>query len=135
MSKIAVEPEGPQTTSQYGAYALHAGQARLHARTQKYVILAFPRQQWDLERNSLLRYSYISCRYSRNASVSLPLTVRTLMILHTRVSDTSIYIYTIKISPGAILRRENSVLCKKGVLTCMLALVERNTFSAVTDRY
>jgi hypothetical protein len=29
-----VEPEGPAMTSQYGAYALHAGQARLHARTR-----------------------------------------------------------------------------------------------------
>ena len=27
-----VEPEGPQMASQYGAYALHAGQARLHVR-------------------------------------------------------------------------------------------------------
>ena len=26
-----VENEGPQMTSQYGAYALHAGVARLHA--------------------------------------------------------------------------------------------------------
>ena len=25
-----VEPEGPQMTSQYGAYALHAGLAKLH---------------------------------------------------------------------------------------------------------
>ena len=28
-----VEPLGPQMTSQYGAYALHAGQATLHTRT------------------------------------------------------------------------------------------------------
>jgi hypothetical protein len=26
MSKNVIEPEGPQMTSQYGAYALHAGQ-------------------------------------------------------------------------------------------------------------
>ena len=32
MSKNMVEPEGQQMTSQYGAYALNAGQARLHAR-------------------------------------------------------------------------------------------------------
>jgi hypothetical protein len=32
MSKNIVEPEGPQMTSQYGAYALHAGYARLRAR-------------------------------------------------------------------------------------------------------
>jgi hypothetical protein len=31
MSKNMVETEGPQLTSQYGAYALHAGLARLHA--------------------------------------------------------------------------------------------------------
>jgi hypothetical protein len=30
MSKNVVETEGPQMTSQYGAYALHAGKARLH---------------------------------------------------------------------------------------------------------
>jgi hypothetical protein len=58
-----VETEGLHMTSQYGAYALHAGLTRLHARmrmhtptrpiththahTEQYVILiAFPRQQW-----------------------------------------------------------------------------------------
>jgi hypothetical protein len=33
MSKNTVETEGPQMTSQYGAYALRAGLARLYART------------------------------------------------------------------------------------------------------
>jgi hypothetical protein len=50
-----VEPEGPQMMSQYVAYKLHAGYARLHACTppcarthaHNYVIfIAFPRQQW-----------------------------------------------------------------------------------------
>jgi hypothetical protein len=66
ISKDMEEPEGPQITSQYGAYALHAGLARLyalmrmhtpmrpgtrihartHAHTDQYIILiAFPRQQ------------------------------------------------------------------------------------------
>ena len=41
--KNVVEPEGPDMTSQYGAYAFHAGKARQHARafanaTQCYVI-------------------------------------------------------------------------------------------------
>ena len=31
MSKNWVDTEGPQMTSQYGAYALHAALARLHA--------------------------------------------------------------------------------------------------------
>jgi hypothetical protein len=31
MSKNMMENEGPQMTSQYGAYALHAGLSRLHA--------------------------------------------------------------------------------------------------------
>jgi hypothetical protein len=60
-SKNVAQPEGPQITSQYGAYKLHAGQARLHARTRmhththpgihthaythKYVTLVFPRWQ------------------------------------------------------------------------------------------
>ena len=84
MSKDMVEPEGPQMTSQYGAYALRAGLARLyarmrmhtptrpdthmharmrkHAHTHQYVILiAFPRQQWFRERASLLHYMYIAC--------------------------------------------------------------------------
>jgi hypothetical protein len=70
-----VEPEGPQVTSQYGTYALHAGQARVHARTStrartrmqarlhtdKYVIfIAFPGQQLLRERASMLRYKYIA---------------------------------------------------------------------------
>jgi hypothetical protein len=33
MSKNVVEKEGPQMTSQYDAYVLRAGLARLHART------------------------------------------------------------------------------------------------------
>jgi hypothetical protein len=62
MSKNIAETEGPQITSQYGAYALHAGLVRLHARTpprprappphththkhRKYLLLiAFPQQQ------------------------------------------------------------------------------------------
>ena len=72
MSKNMVEPERPQMTSQYGAYALRAGLARLyvrmrmhtptrsgirtharacmhacmHAHTDQYVILiAFPQQK------------------------------------------------------------------------------------------
>jgi hypothetical protein len=67
-------------TSQYGAYALRAGLARLyermptrpvthmhartrkHAHTDQYVILfAFSRQQWFQERASMLRYTYIAC--------------------------------------------------------------------------
>jgi hypothetical protein len=37
MSKNMAEAEGPQTTAQYGAYALHAGQVRLYAREHGYV--------------------------------------------------------------------------------------------------
>ena len=50
-------------TSQYGAYALHAGWARLYAHalthTDQYVIIliAFPQQQ----RASVLRYTCIAC--------------------------------------------------------------------------
>ena len=84
MSKNIVETEGPQMTSQYGAYALRAGLARLyarmhmhtstrpgnhmHARTSmhtqdQYVILiAFPQQQWLPER--VIRYTYIVCHFN-----------------------------------------------------------------------
>ena len=72
-SKNLVEPERPQMTT-YGAYALHAGSARLHARTvhehayvpghphtcahtDKYVIFNnFLWQKWFRERASMLRY-------------------------------------------------------------------------------
>ena len=37
MSKNVVETEGPQMTSQYGAYALRAGLARLHAHMRMYM--------------------------------------------------------------------------------------------------
>jgi hypothetical protein len=70
-------------TSQYGAYALRAGLARLyarmrihtlsrpgthmhvrtrkHAHTDLYVILtAFPLQQWFCERASMLSYTYLA---------------------------------------------------------------------------
>jgi hypothetical protein len=69
MSKNVVETEGPQMTSQYGAYALRAGLERsharmrmhtparlgthIHARTRKHahtgqyvILIAFPQQQW-----------------------------------------------------------------------------------------
>ena len=36
MSKILVETEGPQMTSQYGAYAFHSGLERLHALMRMY---------------------------------------------------------------------------------------------------
>ena len=85
MSKNIVETEGLRMTSQYGAYALRAGLARLyarmsmhrptrpgtkcthartrkHAHTDQYVILiALPVQQWFRERGLLLRYTYIAC--------------------------------------------------------------------------
>jgi hypothetical protein len=35
-SENVVDTEGPQMTSQYGAYALRAGLARLHARKRKH---------------------------------------------------------------------------------------------------
>jgi hypothetical protein len=84
MSKNIVKTEWPQMTSQYGAYALRAGLARLHvlmrmhtpvrlgthmharmrkhAHTGQYVILnAFPQQQRFRKRASMLRYTYIAC--------------------------------------------------------------------------
>jgi hypothetical protein len=84
MSKNAVQSEGPQMMSQYGAYALRAGLARLfarmrmhtptrlvahlHARTPKHahieqyvIVIAFSQQQWFRERASVLRYTYIAC--------------------------------------------------------------------------
>jgi hypothetical protein len=80
MSKNLWEPEWPQITSQYSAYALCAGLVRLytrprarvptcthertrkHAYTDKYVIvIAFSQHQWFRERASMLRYMHIAC--------------------------------------------------------------------------
>ena len=72
MSKNMVEQKGPQMTSQYGAFSLHAGLARLYARARmhtdtlthadRYVILiAFPQQQWLQEHALMLRYTHIAC--------------------------------------------------------------------------
>ena len=81
MSKNEAETEGSQMTSQYGAYALCPGLARLYARmrvktptrsgtnarthkhvhTDQYVILiAFTQQEWFRQRASILRYTYIA---------------------------------------------------------------------------
>jgi hypothetical protein len=83
MSKNIAKTEGPQMTSQHGAYGLRAGLARVyarmgmhtptrlgtnmhartrnHAHTDQYVILiAFPQQQWFRERASLLPCTYIA---------------------------------------------------------------------------
>jgi hypothetical protein len=89
MSINMVETEGPQMTSQYGAYALHAGKARLHARTLMHtrpgththehtrthrpisnIYCFFPQQQWFRERPLLLRYTYIACLVKFVAVVS-----------------------------------------------------------------
>ena len=93
MSKNIVKTEGPQMTSQYGAYALRAGLARLsarmrmhtatrsgthvhartrkHAHTGKYVILmVFPRQQWFHERASMLRYTYMACHVALTSTIT-----------------------------------------------------------------
>ena len=74
-----VETEGSQMTSQYGAYALHAGLVRLHAlmrmhtltcpgthmhahpHTNKYVTYCFSTATMISEPASLLRYAYIAC--------------------------------------------------------------------------
>jgi hypothetical protein len=83
MSKNMMEKKGPQITSQYGAYAVRAGLARLytrmcmhmptrsgtpvhactntHAHTGQYIVLiAFPRNSGFVNA-PLLRYTYIAC--------------------------------------------------------------------------
>jgi hypothetical protein len=86
MSKDVVTTQGPQMTSQYGAYALRAGldmhvcactrrrvrvptcthaRTRKHAHTDQYVILLpFSEQQWFRERASVLRYVCLVSIYS-----------------------------------------------------------------------
>ena len=84
MSTNVVETEGPQITSQHGAYALRAvlatlyartrmhtsarpgthmnARTRKHAHTNPYVLfIALPQKLWFCERASMLRYTYIAC--------------------------------------------------------------------------
>jgi hypothetical protein len=91
MLKNVVKPERPQITSQYGAYALHAGLTRLyerirmhtltrpgiymHASThahieQEVILIAFPRQKSFSERGSVSRYTYIACLVNINYVLS-----------------------------------------------------------------
>ena len=81
ISKNTMKTKGLRMTSQYGAYALRVGLARLyalirmhtskrpvthmHARTSNHthtdqyeIRIAFPEQQWFRERASVLRYTY-----------------------------------------------------------------------------
>ena len=80
-SKNLVEPERPQRTIKYDAYALHGGHVRLHAGTRMYkpkrpgththptharthaqenMNTVFPRQQWFHELALKLRFTYIA---------------------------------------------------------------------------
>ena len=85
MSKNIVETDGPQMTSQYGAYALRAGLARLHALMRMHThtrpgthmharshaqacahrpicnTYCFRTATMISERASVLRYTYIAC--------------------------------------------------------------------------
>jgi hypothetical protein len=67
MLKNVVETEGPQMTSQYGAYALRAGLEKLYARTRKHAhrpicnTYCFSAATMLRTRASLLRYMYIAC--------------------------------------------------------------------------
>ena len=79
-----MEPEGPQITSQYGAYALRAGvgkatrthttthpgtRTHAHTHTDKYVILIAFSRLLLRERASVLRYTYIACFIKTDLSV------------------------------------------------------------------
>jgi hypothetical protein len=63
MPKITLKSGEPQNTSQYGAYELHAGEARLHARMCIHIcsIYCFSTAKLIRERASILRYTCIAC--------------------------------------------------------------------------
>jgi hypothetical protein len=46
---------------QYGAYALYAGYLRLQTHSEYVIFIAFLRQQWLLQRASMLRHTCIAC--------------------------------------------------------------------------
>ena len=70
MSKNTVETDGPQMTSQRGAYALYAGLASLHARMRMRThpqrplnnTYCFSAARMIRERASVLRHTYIAPR-------------------------------------------------------------------------
>ena len=84
MSKNMVGADGPQMTSEYGAYALHAGLGRLHALmcthtptrphacTHRLINNAycFSKATIIRERASMLRYTYISPSCSNTLEAS-----------------------------------------------------------------
>jgi hypothetical protein len=104
MSKNVVETKGPQSTSQYGAYAFRAVLARLysrmcmhmptrlsthamrkHAHTDQYVtVIAFPQQQWSRKRASVLRYRlwYSASSFNFQNHRSLRSSISCLRLLH-----------------------------------------------------
>jgi hypothetical protein len=69
VSKNMVEPERPKMSSQYGAYALHAGYAKLQARTRTRMHMHTHRicniycfsTTVVIRRSLILRYTYIAC--------------------------------------------------------------------------
>jgi hypothetical protein len=69
LSKNVVVPERPQMASQYGAYELHAGYARLHTQTRSGTrthtqicnTYCFSTATMIRVRASLVRYTYIAC--------------------------------------------------------------------------
>jgi hypothetical protein len=59
MWKDVVDRDRPQMT--IWRNALHAGYLRLRTHTGYVILPAFPPQQWQHERASMLRYLYIAC--------------------------------------------------------------------------
>jgi hypothetical protein len=88
MSKNVVETEEPQMTSQYGAYALHAGVARLHALMRMHTprrpgTYMHARTSVHIQPNM----QYLLLLHSNNGFVNAPqyYVIRTLPVLFTFV--------------------------------------------------
>ena len=76
MSKTVVETEGPQMTSQCGAYALRAGLAKLHApthkQTNKYYLLLLHGNTYSRTRLDVtLHVHCVSCIILREVQLAL----------------------------------------------------------------
>jgi hypothetical protein len=143
-----VETEGPQITSQYGAYALRAGLARLyarmrmhtptrsgthkhprtrkHAHTDQYVILiAFTQQQRFREHASTLCYTYIACLvinyvHAKNVSSNTQL-VRSLgqsLQANTRIAALLPYITPNPLPPTSCTIRHSQISVIQRYINC-----------------
>jgi hypothetical protein len=88
MSTNMVDPEGSHMTSQYGAYELHAGLARLHARTRMYTPTRPGTRMYACARVHTHKYVIFIAFTRQQGFVNAPYcyVIRTLRVLFKRIN-------------------------------------------------